>query len=82
MSETTRRKGRKNRKHGRNKVACARYRAEGRREINKARRARRHQKHYNKPPNTGLFLLLPCRAFNKFPSPIQFFLSAIASCKA
>ena len=34
-----RRKGRKNRKHGRNAAKCARYRAEGRREKNKARRA-------------------------------------------
>lgn len=33
------RKGKKNRKHGRNEVKCARYRKEGRREKNKARKA-------------------------------------------
>jgi len=32
------------RKYGRNKVKCARYRAEGRQEKNKARRQRKHQK--------------------------------------
>ncbi len=31
--------GKKNRKFGRNKVKCARYQAEGRREANKARKA-------------------------------------------
>ncbi len=36
------------RKMGRNKVTCARYRAEGRREKNKRRRAARHAK---KHPN-------------------------------
>lgn len=32
-------KGKKNRKHGRNKVKCKRYREENRREKNKARKA-------------------------------------------
>lgn len=34
----------KNRKHGNNKKFCERYRAEGRREKNKARKAIRHAK--------------------------------------
>lgn len=38
-SGKVRKKGKKNRKFGRNTVKCARYRAEGRREKNKARRA-------------------------------------------
>ena len=33
-----------NKKHGRNKARCAQYRAEGRREKNKARKARKIQK--------------------------------------
>jgi hypothetical protein len=33
-----------NKKHGRNKVKCARYRKEGRREKNKARRIARHER--------------------------------------
>lgn len=36
--------GKKNRKWGRNKKFCERYRAENRREINKARKTVRHQK--------------------------------------
>ena len=47
--KTSRRKGKKNRKHGRNKVACQRYKAEGRREKNKALRAERHRKRNQKP---------------------------------
>lgn len=35
-------------KHGRNKVKCARYRAEGRQEKNKARRQRKHLKRCQK----------------------------------
>lgn len=41
-----RRGGKKNRKWGRNKKFCERYRAEGRREINKAARLARHLKHH------------------------------------
>lgn len=37
-------RGNKNRKYGRNKVKCARYRAEGRREKNKARKARKRER--------------------------------------
>lgn len=37
--------GKKNRKHGRNKAFGERYRREGRREKNKARRLRRHLRH-------------------------------------
>jgi hypothetical protein len=37
-------KGKKNRKWGRNKVNCERYRKENRREKNKARRAARREK--------------------------------------
>jgi hypothetical protein len=36
-------KGKKNRKHGRNKVFCARYKAEDRRAKNKARNVARQQ---------------------------------------
>ncbi len=43
--------GKKGAKIGRNKVSCAKYRAEGRREKNKAKRARRHIKAY---PNDQL----------------------------
>ena len=38
-AKTVRKGGKKGRKIGRNKVKCDRYRAEGRREKNKARRA-------------------------------------------
>lgn len=38
------RRGKKNRKHGRNKVFCARYRAENREAKNKARKAKREAK--------------------------------------
>ena len=37
-----------NKKHGRNLVKCARYRAEGRREKNKARRQKKHLNRINK----------------------------------
>jgi hypothetical protein len=37
-------KGKKNRKHGRNKNACLRYRNEGRQERNAKRRLKRHMK--------------------------------------
>lgn len=37
----TRKKGKKNRKHGRNKAFCAMYRAENREAKNKARKARK-----------------------------------------
>lgn len=40
----TRKKGKKNRKHGRNKVFCARYRAENREAKNKARNVKREAK--------------------------------------
>ena len=51
MSDIVRRKGKKNRKHGRNKKFCERYRAEGRREKNKARKQARHKK---REANNGL----------------------------
>lgn len=35
-------KGKKNRKFGRNKVVCAKYRADNREEINRKRRTARH----------------------------------------
>ncbi len=38
--------GKKNRKWGRNKKFCERYRIEGRRERNKARKAIRHLKNH------------------------------------
>lgn len=44
MNTQNRKKGKKNRKHGRNKKFCERYRLEGRREKNKARKAIRHAK--------------------------------------
>ncbi len=44
MAATKAKGGKKGRKHGRNKVSCARYEHEGRREKNKARKARRHAK--------------------------------------
>ncbi len=37
-------KGNKNRKYGRARVGCERYRREGRREKNKARKLKRHLK--------------------------------------
>lgn len=37
-----RRKGKKNRKHGRNKKGCESYRNRGQREINKRRKLKRH----------------------------------------
>ena len=37
-------RGRKNRKHGRNKSWCERYRARGQREINKKRKALKEEK--------------------------------------
>lgn len=40
--------GTKNRKYGGNKAFCERYRKEGRREKNKARRLRRHLKKFPK----------------------------------
>lgn len=43
-----RKKGKKNRKYGRNLIKCARYRAEGRREKNKARKAVKRQRKIEK----------------------------------
>lgn len=40
--------GKGTKKYGRNKVKCAKYRAEGRREKNKARRQRKHLKKVEK----------------------------------
>ena len=40
-SGKARRGGKKNRKHGRNKVFCAAYKARGQREINKLKKAKR-----------------------------------------
>lgn len=42
MASTKQKAGKKNRKHGRNKLFCERYRREGRREKNKAIRLRKH----------------------------------------
>jgi hypothetical protein len=39
-------KGKKNRKHGRNKKVCEQYRREGRQEKNRKRRIRRHLKRH------------------------------------
>lgn len=44
MAGTKAKGSKKNRKFGRNKVKCARYRAEGRREKNKLRRQKKVQK--------------------------------------
>lgn len=43
-STESRKKGKKNRKHGRNKAWCERYRREGRREKNKELRAAKRKK--------------------------------------
>jgi len=51
MSKSERKKvggGKKNRKHGRNKVKCERYRKEGRREKNKKRRQEKHERQVKK----------------------------------
>lgn len=48
-----RRGGKKNRKYGRNKKFCERYRAEGRREKNAAIKAARRAKQHNKSPGNG-----------------------------
>lgn len=44
MADKTRRGGKKNRKHGRNKEWCQKYRARGQREVNKRRKQERLQK--------------------------------------
>ncbi len=44
MANIAPKKGKKNRKHGRNKVACARYRAENREAKNKARNIAREKR--------------------------------------
>lgn len=41
-------KGKKNRKHGRNKASCERYRLAGREERNKARNIAREERRQNK----------------------------------
>jgi hypothetical protein len=46
MAEKHHKGGKKNRKHGRNKKWCERYRAENRRAKNKAKRLARHLKHH------------------------------------
>ena len=46
MKQNSRKSG--NKKHGRNAVKCARYRAEGRREKNKARKLAKQQKIYDR----------------------------------
>lgn len=43
-----RKKGKKNRKFGRNKIKCARYRAEGRREKNKESKAQKRARRIEK----------------------------------
>lgn len=48
MGTQIRKSGRKNRKHGRNKVKCNRYAQEGRREKNKKRRAAKIARRRNK----------------------------------
>lgn len=42
MAEVSRKKGRKNRKHGRNSVFCKVYKLSHRRERNKAKRLNKH----------------------------------------
>ena len=44
MASITPKGGKKNRKHGRNKVSCARYRVENREAKNKARNVAREQR--------------------------------------
>lgn len=44
----SRKKGRKNRKHGRNKAFCEKYRRSGTQEKNAAKRAARHLKCYGR----------------------------------
>ena len=44
MTRTTAKGGHTNRKFGRNSAACLRYKTEGRREKNKARKLRKHTK--------------------------------------
>jgi hypothetical protein len=46
MPNVSRKKGRKNRKHGRNKVWCDNYRKRGQEAKNKAKRQARHLKLY------------------------------------
>lgn len=46
MAKAKAKGGKKNRKYGRNKKWCERYRAEGRREKNKAAKQARHRKRY------------------------------------
>lgn len=46
MAEKTRKGGKKNRKHGRNKVWCEGYRRRGQRLKNKAKRLRKHLDKY------------------------------------
>lgn len=49
--------GKKNRKWGRNEAFCARYRKEGRQELNRVRRLERHLKKYpnDKQAYTALY---------------------------
>lgn len=53
----TRKKGKKNRKFGRNKIKCARYLAEGRRKKNKERKAQKRARRISK--RTGEALASP-----------------------
>jgi hypothetical protein len=48
-----RKKGKANRKHGRNKVWCSAYRHSGQQEINKLIRQARHLKRYGPKAETG-----------------------------
>jgi ubiquitin C-terminal hydrolase len=43
-------KGKKNRKHGRNKAFCASYRAEGREDVNRAKRLYRYLRSHPTDP--------------------------------
>ena len=46
MADSVTKKGKKHRKHGRNKVKCSNYRSKGRREANKAKKLKKHLKRH------------------------------------
>lgn len=53
MAEQARKRGKKNRKHGRNKKSCEQYRKTGQREKNKARKHARHLKRLARKANNA-----------------------------
>ena len=54
--KVARKKGKKNRKFGRNSNFCTRYRAEDRRAKNKVRRVKRHLKRFPNDKQAKIFL--------------------------